>query len=146
MKPDPRILAFLEKIRQGTAFDIPENKRGILEASAKAFNNFVREPVTEMYEERNNGENMYYLFEIAYNYSLKCKDEPIVFYELTQVIAKNTEEAKKIIVNSYDTRDIYEIKLLKISPITSAFITYATTIPDRIYHQFDCIEKKGGFI
>lgn len=52
LKPDPKILEFLEKIRQGIAFKIPANKRGILEASAKAFNDYEREPVTEMYEER----------------------------------------------------------------------------------------------
>lgn len=90
----------------------------------------------------NNGEHMFYLFEIAYKFGLTTKLYD--FYELTQVIAKDFEEAKKTIVTAYSNKNILEVKLLKITPIPtlSPFINFATDISNQIYNQFECIEKK----
>lgn len=48
LKPDPKVLRFLETLD----VQLPPWKRGILEASAKAFNEYSRPPVTTTYEER----------------------------------------------------------------------------------------------
>jgi len=48
LKPNPKVLRFLETLD----VQLPPWKRGILEASAKAFNEYARPPVTTTYEER----------------------------------------------------------------------------------------------
>jgi len=88
---------------------------------------------------------MFYLFELAYKFGLtnvvnNC--EVGDFYDLIQIIAKEPDEAKKTIYQAAGiNKTISEIKLLKITPITSPFITHSTNISDRIYNQFECIEK-----
>jgi hypothetical protein len=83
---------------------------------------------------------MFYLFVIAY--SFRYKDVPGEFYEITQVIGREFDETKQTAVNIFSNRNVFEIKLLKVTPITSPFIVHTTAIPDRIYHKLECIEKK----
>ena len=82
---------------------------------------------------------MFYLFEIA----CKVKDRLGIGYEIIQVIARDSDEAKNTIINIYGYGSNFEFKLLKITPISDPFIPYITTISDQTYQQFECIEKEN---
>jgi hypothetical protein len=83
---------------------------------------------------------MFYLFEIAYKF--RVRDSTADWYGISQVVAKELDDAKKALTDYRGyVGSILEFKLLKVTPISSAFVTYSTNISDTIYHQFECIEE-----
>jgi len=84
---------------------------------------------------------MFYLFEMTYRFRFRCH-ELDDFSDHLQVIAENVEEAKNTIISRHSHKDISEFKLIKVTPITSPFITYMTTIPNQLYEQFEDISMK----
>jgi hypothetical protein len=83
---------------------------------------------------------MFYLFEIAYKF--RVIDSTADWYGISQVVAKELPTAKEAVTNyGGSVRCCLELKVLKVTPITQAFITYSTNISETIYHQFECIEK-----